>query len=326
MFQFYDITEAQRTELNIWADSVIETNKQAMSSEKAYWLWSDRLYYQQGKDTWADETWWIEIAKKSFIKHKDNDYNGVGYPVQVVPSLEILVYHFPKEYKDYARNKIDRWYEEERYNDSEYWFDLIVAVYPEHPVTEFIFEGQENPRESSIAIKLGYLKAAIDIKENILEELENNDIYFMCHFLDALDKDMFSAIFSKAESKAIEIVLLNTAQIELPSDDKNWSSQEYAQSIQQHSILSTATTLQLQEILNILANNTSYLERLLCKFKQSSTTEILLWSLTGKHNLSENLVFQLYSEKSVLTKPHQLDFPSHKFTLAIAWKRSQSKN
>jgi hypothetical protein len=211
MFQFYDITDEQRHELNIWAESVIEINKEAMSSEKAYWLWSDRLYYQRNKDTWADEAWWIEIAKKSFSKHKYNDYNGVGYPVQIVPSLEILVYHFPEEYRDYARNKIDRWYDEQGYNDPEYWFDLIVAVYPDHPVTEFLFELQENPRESSIAIRLGYLKAALDIKENVLEELDNNDIEFMCNFLNALDKNTFLDIFSKAESKAIELVMLNTA-------------------------------------------------------------------------------------------------------------------
>lgn len=325
MFQFYNITDEQRQEINIWADSVIEVNKEAMSSEKAYWLWSDRLYYQRGRDSWADEAWWIEIATNSFIKHKDNDYDGVGYPVQVVPSLEILVYHFPEEYRDYARNKIDRWYEKEGYNDPDDWFGLIIAVYPDHPVTEFLFELQENPMESSIAIRLGNRKAAMDIKENVLEELEDNDIYFMCRFLDALDKNIFLDIFSQSESKAIELVMLNIAQIELPSDDKNWSSQEYAQSIQQHSILSTAMTLQWQEILNILASNTNYLERLLHVFKQSSATEILLWSLTDKYELTENLVFQIYSEKSVLTKIHQLCFPAHEFALAIAWKRSQSK-
>ncbi len=325
MFQFYNITDSQRYELNLWADSVIEVNKEAMSSEKAYWLWSDRLYYQPGKDTWTDEAWWIEVAKKSFIKHKDNEYNGVGYPVQVVPSLEILVHHFPNEYRDYARDKIDRWYEEQGYNDPNYWFDLIVAVYPEHPVTKLLFEQQENPRESTIAIRLGYLKAARDIKENVLEELENNNIYFMCHFLEALDKNTFSNIFSEAESKAIELVILKSARRELPSDDRNWSQEEYTEYIQQHSILSTVITLQWQEILNTLANNASYLKGLLYAFKQSSTTEISLWSLTDKYELTENLIFQLYSEKYLLTKIHHLSFPTHEFVLAIAWKRSQSK-
>jgi hypothetical protein len=325
MFQFYDISNEQRHELHVWADIVIESNKEAMSSGKAYWLWSDRLYYQPGKDTWTDESWWIEIAKKSFIKHKDNEYNGVGYPVEVVPSLEILVHHFPEEYRDYAKNKLARWYEEQGYNDPEYWFDLIVSVYPDHPATELLFEQQENPRESSIAIKLGYLKAAMDIKENILEELKNNDVYFMCHFLDALDQNTFSELFSEAESNEIELAMLSIAQKELPSDDRSWSAEKYTQYTQQHSILSTAITLQWQRILNILANNTSYLEKLLCAFKQSSSEEILLWSLTDKYELTENLVLQLYAEKSVLNKIHHMSFPSHEFVLAIAWKRSQSK-
>ena len=72
MFQFYYITEDQRDEINTWSDSVIETNKQAMSSGKAYLLWSDLLYYQRGKDTWVDESWWIKIAKHLFAKHKDD--------------------------------------------------------------------------------------------------------------------------------------------------------------------------------------------------------------------------------------------------------------
>jgi hypothetical protein len=321
MFQFYDITDEQRHKINIWADSVIEINKELMSSEKAYWLWSDRLYYQPAKDTWTNESWWIEISKKSFAKHKDNRYDGIGYPVQVVPSLEILVHHFPEVYRDYARDKLDRWYENQGYNDPEYWFDLIVAVYPDHPVTKLLFEEQQNPKESNIAIRLGYLKAAIDIKENILEELENNTC-FMFHFLHALDENMFSELFSQAESKEIESVMRKIAKQEMLFNPDNWLESKW---IDQGSVLSIAITLKWQDILDVLSNNTSYLEKLLHEFKQSSSTQILLWSLTNKYILTENLVFQLYSTKSVLNKIHHLSFPSHEFALAIAWKRSQSR-
>ena len=69
----------------------------------------------------------------------------------------------------------------------------------------------------------------------------------------------------------------------------------------------------------------NYLTRLLYLFEEYDSIDVLLWSLTSKRELTENLVFQLQPKLSFLIKPHHLSFPSHEFTLAIAWKRSQSK-
>jgi hypothetical protein len=315
MFRSYDITEEQRDEINIWADSVIETNKQAMSSGKAYLLWSDSLYYQPGKDTWVDEGWWIKTAKELFLKHKD-DYDGMG--TAVIPALEILVRHFPQQYTEFSRDKIDRWFDRS-YHDPEYWWDLIVAVYPDHPATQCLFEQQDNARESNIAIKLGDTKTAIGLKDNILSDLEDGEIYFMCEFLKALDISIFSKLFSFEESDKIKSTLLGLAKKELPLHLEKF--REYTE---RDSILSIAIIMKWQEIVDALKNNANYLERLLDEFKQSST-HILLWSKTDNHVLTENLAFQLYPEIHALNRIHQLSFPSHEFSLAIAWKRSQSK-
>jgi hypothetical protein len=116
VFEFSEISDRQRKEIDIWADGIIASNKQSMASGKAYWIRSERLYYQPGKDTWVDESWWIEIAKKRFIEYKD-DNNQIGWAI--IPALEILVHHFPAEYRDYARNQIDRWYDLSGYHDPE---------------------------------------------------------------------------------------------------------------------------------------------------------------------------------------------------------------
>jgi hypothetical protein len=311
MFEFSDISDRQRKEIDIWADGIIESNKQLMASGKAYWIWSERLYYQPGKDTWVDEAWWIEIAKKSFAEHKDDD-NEIGWAI--IPALEILVHHFPAEYRDYTRDKIDEWYDRAGYLDPEYWLDLILAVYPDHPATESLFEQQDSSWETGIAIRLGDLETELKIKEYILSELEEDvNIFCLCDLLNGLDEDIFDRMFSESESKAIRSLLLEVAK-----NDREECRDRYF-------ILSPATIIGWQEILDALAQNPNYLKEVLDIFKASSAREMLCWSLTGNHGLTESLVWQLYPEINSLCRIHHISFPSHSFALAIAWKRSQSQ-
>jgi hypothetical protein len=313
MFEFAEISDAQRKEIDIWADGIIESNKQLMASGKAYWIWSDRLYYQPGKDTWVDESWWIEIAQKRFVEYKE-DANEIGWAV--IPTLEILVYHFPEQYRDYARNQIDRWYDLSGYHDPEYWWDLILAVYPDHPVTELLFEQQDSSWETGIAIRLGDCKTEINIKEYLLSELEEDvdvDIWCLCDTIDGLDNDILDRMLSDAESNAIRSILLSVAR----NDNEECSDRRF--------ILSPATIMGWQEILDALAQNTNYLKGVLDIFKASSTREMLWWSLTANRYLTEKLVLQLYPEINSLCRVHHISFPSHLFALAIAWKRSQSQ-
>jgi hypothetical protein len=319
MFELAAISDAQRKEINIWADRIIESNKQLMASGKAYWIWSDRLYYQSGKDTWVDESWWLEIAQKRFVEHKDDD-NEIGWAV--IPALEILVYHFPEQYRDYARNQIDQWYDLGGYLDPEYWWDLILAVYPDHPATESLFEQQDSSRETGIAIRLGDRKTEVSIKEYILSELEDCDIFLRCEILDKLDKDIFDRMFSASESKSIQAPLLELAKKELPLDLEQYFGREC---LDRHFILPPATIMGWQEILDALSHNTNYLEGLLHIFKRSSPNELLWWSLTNNHKLTENLVLKFYPEINSLNQVHHVSFPSHSFALAISWKRSQSQ-
>lgn len=318
MFQFYNITDKQRQDLNIWANSVIESNKELMSLGEAYWLWSDRLYYQPGKDTWADEAWWIEIAKKSFAKHKDNSYDGIGYPVQVVPSLEILVHHFPEDYRDYARDKLDWWYDTCGYHDPEYWFDLIVAVYSDHPAAKLLFEEQYSIRESSIAIKLGDLKTITQTKDNILLSLEEHDSYWAIENLRKFNKTSFCDIFSQSESNILELAMIEVAKKSILLDTNDFHDLA--------SLLRSAIELGWERTIDHLSNDINYLTRLLsCLIEDSYSTCFLIWSLTSNHRITENLVFQLHPKISSLPIVRKIDFPSYEFELAIAWKRSQSR-
>ena len=318
MFELSIISERQRQELNIWADLVININKEAMSSERVYWLWSDRLYYQIEKDTWADESWWIEMAKKSFLKHKDNDYEGIGYVTQVIPALEILVYHFPEDYREYARSKIDRWYDICGYHDPEYWFDLIVAVYPDHPVTAYLFEEQENTWESSIAIKLGNLKTIIQTKDNILSGLEENNSYWAIENFSKFNKTNFYNVFSQSESSTLELAMIEIARKSILLDTRDFHDLAV--------LLKSAIKLGWIKTIDYLSNDIHYLTQLMnLLIEDSYARYFLIWSLTDKHELTENLVFQLYPKVSSWQIVHRTNFPSYEFELAIAWKRSQSK-
>jgi hypothetical protein len=316
MFQFYDITDRQRQELNLWSDSVIESNKLSMSSDRDYLIWSNRLYYQPGKDTWVDESWWTNIAQKLFIKHKD-DYDGLG--TAVIPALEILVHYFPEQYTDYARDKIDRWYDELGYHDPEYWWDLIVVVYPDHPVTEFLFEEQENTWEGSIAIRLGDRKTIIQTKEYLLSDLEDGDIYMTIQNLSKFNKSSFYEVFSQSESNTLELEMLEIAERYILADSRDWIDLYY--------LLKSAIELEWQKTIDCLLNNIKYLTKVLNQllFENYSSDNFLLWSLANKYELTENLVFQLHPGISDWRVLHRIDFPSYEFALAIAWKRSQSK-
>jgi hypothetical protein len=314
MFQFYDITEERRHEINIWADSVIEINKEAMSSGKAYLLWSSWLYYQSGEDTWVDESWWIQTAQKLFIEHK-YDYEEQG--VQVIPALEILVRHFPEQYREYARHKIDLWFNKS-YHDPEDWWDLIIEACPDHPATKLLLEEHYSTWETGIAIKLGDRNTINETRENIISDLEEGGIGWIIEYLDILNKNTFDEIFSCSESDMIKGEVLKVAKEELPIDSENW--------LDQHRILKSSIVMKWQDIIDTLSKNDNYLARILYLVEKYALAEdILEWSLTDKFKLTENLVFQLYPRIPFLTKPHHLDFPSLDFTLAIAWKRSQSK-
>jgi hypothetical protein len=314
MFQFLDITHQQRNDLDRWAESVINKWKITMSSEPSYLVWSNELYCQRGKDVWVDEYWWIEIAKPLFFKHK-NDYDELG--IAVIPALEILVHYHPEEYREYARYKIDHWYNVRGYHDPEYWWDLIIAVYPEHPVAELLFEEQENLIETGIAIRLGDRKSKINTRKNILSDLEEGDIYCVSQMLQQMQKSTLIEIFSPSELDQIKLAFLEIAKKDIPFD--NFCIND------QHSILRSTIIMDWSEILNSLSKNTNYLWKVLHLFEASSPIEILCWSLTNYHELIENLVFQLQSRNSSFNRIHHISFPSHAFALAIAWKRSQSR-
>jgi hypothetical protein len=251
------------------------------------------------------------------VKHKD-DFDGLG--TAVVPALKVLVYYHPEEYRDYARSLIDRWYNELGYHDPEYWWGLIIAVYPEHPVTEELFEQQENYAEVGLAIRLGDENAKVNARANILSHLEEGEIYWVSQMLENIPKGISTEILSLQELNQIEAAFLKIAEKDVPFDNpqiKDWTAQ--------HSIIGSAITMNWQKVLNALSRNANYLSNALYLFEASSANEILYWSLTENHELVENMAFQLQSKSSAFNKIHQISFPSHGFALAIAWIRSQSK-
>lgn len=306
MFTFYNITDSQRHEINIWADSVIKRNKNLMSSSKNYLLWSNGLYYQPGKDTWADELWWIKIARQLFAKHKDNN-DGTG--IDVIPALEILVNHFPAEYGDFARERIDR-HLNQAYHDPEYWWGLMMAACPDHPAIKYTFENH-HVSKGTLEIVAG---------SSFMSQLSG--IYFVYELLKDLGINNLSKRFSSKDLDKIKLVMIEIAKKELVLESDN--SRKYKD---QDSILPIAILMKWPEVIDALKKNSIYLERLLYEFKRfRSSDTLLLWSITDNNMLTENLALQLYNEICMPNKSFDSFFPSHNFSLAIAWKRSQSKS
>lgn len=310
-FKITPISNDDKKTITAWADMLIEQTKQKMYKGENYLIWN-KIYYCKAGDTWIDERWWIETAKTLLKKYNQEYLNW-----NIIIPLEILNFYFPDKYRDLARQKIDEWYCKSGY-DPEYWWNLIELVYPEHQAFQEFIDPPETTEEWSILARAGYEKAKNSICEVILEEVEQKDMFRLNERLIHSGKYLIEEILSNHEIQQIKELLIN------------WSAQKISfyedDSLYQSSLIQSGIIMQWQEVVNNLSNNNVYLNNLIIYIKEClPAKDILWWSLTDKKELVENLVLQL---KPVIIEDKRIHitlFPSDLFALAIAWKRSQSK-
>ncbi|MEM9540419.1 MAG: hypothetical protein AAGA60_13085 [Cyanobacteria bacterium P01_E01_bin.42] len=309
-FRAIAINEEIEQEISIWADVIIQEHKQSMYDGKHYLQW-EKPWYSGGTDAWVDSTWWFETAKYRYEQLKN--MGNIWLPNE----LEILSRYSPQEYKELARQYIDWWYERWHGHDPESWFELVLQVYPEHPLlTEDLPDyPPENYREWSILARIDNKEAIAVLRDEILEGIKDPEYFFWANSaLEAVEHNLAAKIFSTEELEQVKQIEMEIAKKDIPTQNKGWNWEIS----DQQSILTSAVLLKWWDIVDAIVENQSYLNG----FVESSlipTDDILWWSLTSHKLLTQKFVVSFKSHSDINR------FPSNSLALAIAWKRSIQK-
>jgi hypothetical protein len=346
-----EITDSLKNETTAWADQVIERFKAAMRSGETYLRWNEPLMYRKGGDAWVDESWWIETAKEIFAK-QDRKHN-------INHALEILVYHYPEQFKTVALDRIEKWCKtnptleffvsynpvrtialnriEELYKehgDTESWYDLIAATNSCHPVLIDLLNYPDSPNELAFLANLGHLKAINDCRSLIIDCLTKVDLSSVWKLFHRLDKKLVIEILSERQIEQIK-----SLATEIASKKSEFEDYEH------FSILYPAIKLEWEKVVVSLSENPEFLgfyrEKIIFwgGYNIFYDRMILEWSFSSRKDLTQQLV--LLAKKvidvspfldEINTNPSLISCLPMKLTeqdkldkaiqFAIAWKRS----
>lgn len=296
-----------------WANSILQSAKQLMLDGKIYLIGTSGLpWYQPGKDTWVDETWWFQAAQTRYERYKTYSDRWI------IQELSILVKHAPSKYLNEARLRIDRWYEESTH-DPESWWELIMQVEPHHPIFEELHEcPPQNYYEKSILGRLRYQDIIAEIRDDLSIAIKNKDWYLVTHILDQCCTDdgiLIHSVVSENELQRIkeEILILASKRLShtLPSSER-----EENEKLGQLNCLYPAIKLGWQDVINSLSQNPSYCQTL------NRYQDVLWWSLTEHKELVRDLIemnfLPMLSNKTIS------DIGSGPIEIAITWTRVNS--
>jgi hypothetical protein len=284
-----------------WSEAVIALLKQRMRAEEVHLLCSSGLpWYQSDGDSWISESWWIETAKQLYHKHSANLDRGL------IAELEVLCHYFPSQYRDIARQRIDHWYIEHRAHDPEDWLKLTCQVYPEHPMLR---EYLDDWCWQLAAASLGDSVQTQRIRDRFVADYQEKEGFWttdlVCGLLQwggrklldsVVTSEQLAQVYEWNRKKARQPDTMRFHNAEVPIFD-----------------IEVAIYLDCQDVIEALAKNSQYLEHL-------NSFQILWWSLTGQHEITQQLVMRQNPE--TFQSPEFEDIHSHRVELAIAWHRS----
>jgi hypothetical protein len=289
------MNKSLKAQITDWSASVITLLKQKMMTEKVHLIYSSGLpWYQRTGDTWISEPWWIEAAEQIYNEHyADLDRS-------LVPELEILCHHFPSQYRNVARQRIDHWYSTHGGHDPEDWLELTCQVYPEHPMLrEYLDEALS---WQLAAAQLGDQVQIERICDLFVADYQAQDVFWTTDLVCSLVKWGGRNLLEKmvTPEQLDEVHQWNRQEAQHP-DNIGFNNAE------------VAMHLGWQDVIEALAQNSSYLESL-------NSFEILWWSLTGQHEMTQQLVMR--QNPQTFQSPEFEDIYSPQVELAIAWQRS----
>jgi hypothetical protein len=304
--------------ITVWADSIIESAKQLMLDRKAYLLAVSGLpWYRKGGDAWVDEQWWIEAAQFRYE-------NAHQFPNRwVINELEILTQHFPEKYRDEARLRIDQWYKESAH-DPENWWGLALAVYPEHPIFQDLYDGPtENHSERAILASLGHKDFITHLRNDLLTECKRQDWLCVSDILARIagagGLSLVNSIVSESELQYIRQSFKSLAERQ-PKDvsNRSFSEQEFNEIQGQTDCIKAAVQLGWQDVIDSLSENQSHLERL-------NIFDMHWWSLTNKKQIVKRFVVRKIKTNPQIFQNNKVSrIEPESMALAIAWKRATS--
>jgi len=313
-------TEAISDELDhpitAWADEIIQSAKRLMFEGQAYLIAvSGQPWYCQNGDAWIDNSWWIDTARSRYERFKSSSNHWL------IDELEILTCHFPSQYGDAARLRIEQWYEDSAH-DPEDWWGLTAIVHPQHPIFRDLYECPPgNDSERALLASLGYESVAADLRKNLLVDHKHRDWFSVSDTLLRIfttgGSSLIKLIISDKELQRIQQSFELLATKDIPNS--SLLSEPYlSEKLGQSSCIRTAALLGWQNVIDCLSKNKNYLESL-------DAYDLLWWSLTGRKQLVENKIAIAAPHVSLPKTLSSSHICSEPMAMAIAWKRAQSK-
>ena len=270
--------------------------------------------YVSGTDSWVNDEWWIAAALNRYERFmlSDNLY--------CTNTLEVLLHYFPDKYKKEARTQISKWWSLEENHDPEYWWQLGVQVWPDHPMFEALYECPENDYEWSILAKLDHKDARLKIQKDLDEYQKEEDYYWVNEVMRCLAKQggesLVRAVISEDQCCSIREKLTDYAKTDTERLSLSEREKDDILCIQE-SALKVAVYLEWKEIIDALSTNFGYIRRL-------DWYDMAWWSLTKhRQKIVNDFVIEHQPYK---IHPTRKGLPNdQKLMLAIAWHRTISE-
>lgn len=294
--------------INSWANSIIESAKALILNGEVYVLGTRGRPWYRAEDSWIEDSWWVTAAKIQYDKYCDTD-------LFIAEELEVLVKYDPDSYREDARSRISRWYDQNFNHDCESRIDLAMLVYPEHEIFQEIYENISgySYTEKIILAHLGYPDLASQIRSDLLEYFNERESFWLNNILIGLamcgGKMLVQSIISADELQLFRSWIRSIAEQDFALFQDGYIKENDYSSDRSISIR-TAVLLDWQDVIDALAQNNSYLQSL-------DVFDVLWWSLTDKKDLVQNFILQYKFRPNVLSH-----IESEAMALAVAWKRS----
>ena len=308
-------SSSYKTLMTDWSYKVIRSAQQRMFTGKEYLRIVDGLpVYIDGGDSWVNDNWWVEAASASYKRFLQSD------APYCTNTLEVLLRYFPDKYREEARSQISRWWSVEENHDPEYWWELGLQVWQDHPMFEVLYECPENDFEWSILAKLDYKDSRIRLSKELTEYEKEGDYYWVNKAIRCLTRrgglPLVRAIISEKQLDSIKRRLVEYAYIDTSKLSFSHSECDNILSIQE-STLKISVYLDWQEAIEALSKNAGYLQRL-------DWFDIAWWSLTQyKQDIVNDFVI---NHQPYTIHPTKKGLPNYqKLMLAIAWNRTMAE-
>ena len=187
-----------------WANSIIESAKVLVLNGNSCPFQIRGLPWYKNGNCWIEDSWWVAVAEITYQKYYITD-------IWIAEELQVLVDHYPEQYTEYVRSRIDLWCSLNYTHDCESWTDLAMRIYPEHEIFQELYDNISgySYSEKIMLANLGYKNVANQIRNELLGYFDEQDSFWLNHRLSGLVavRSLFKQFFWKTICNFLEIGL-----------------------------------------------------------------------------------------------------------------------